>query len=233
MNKFFQFMGILTLICFSFFYTEKTSMVVREYDEIMKQIKEVAPSKTKEPIEAIIIDDKIIPGKPGMQVNINKSYYKMKQYGKYEETLLVYQEIKPTIEIKDNLEKYVIKGNDSDKKIGLLFLVDDVSVLDKTLEILKNTDTKATFFLERQIVENDEQIISKILALGYGIGSLDFETKYETKSFSWMNVLIKKRQGHNYCYTKEENEEILNNCVINKNPTIMPKHYLFNTSIKK
>ena len=107
MNKFFQVMGILTLFCFSFFYTQKTSNVVKEYDLIMKQIKQVAGEKQKAAKNATIIDNKIIPGKMGYEVNINKSYYKMKQYGKYEESLLVYKNKKPTISYHDNLDKYV------------------------------------------------------------------------------------------------------------------------------
>ncbi len=233
MNKFFQITGILTLICFSFFYTEKTANVIKEYDLIMKQIKQVALTKQKEAINAKIIDNKIIPGKKGYVVNINKSYYKMKQYGKYEESLLVYKDKLPTISYHDYLDKYVIKGNDEEKNVGLLFLIDDKDNINYLLNILNEDNTKATFFLERKIVENNQNIIIDILKTGNQIGSLDSGNNYTTKNFSWMNVLIKKRQGFNYCYTKEENSEILKNCQINKNSTVLPNHYLENQDIKK
>ncbi len=233
MNKFFQVMGILTLFCFSFFYTQKTSNVVKEYDLIMKQIKQVAGEKQKKAKNATIIDNKIIPGKMGYEVNINKSYYKMKQYGKYEESLLVYKNKKPTISYHDNLDKYVIKGNDDKKSVGILFLIDDVNDVFDLLKISKENDTKTTFFLERELVEEQENIINEILVTGNEIGSLDNNNHYQTKNFSWMNVLIKKRQGFNFCYTKEENDEILKNCQINKNSTILPKHYIDTFSILK
>ena len=233
MNKFFQITGILTLICFSFFYTEKTANVIKEYDLIMKQIKQVALTKQKEAINAKIIDNKIIPGKKGYVVNINKSYYKMKQYGKYEESLLVYKDKLPTISYHDYLDKYVIKGNDEEKNVGLLFLIDDEDNIDDLITILKDNDTKGTFFLERKIVEDNQKIVIDILKTGNKIGSLDSSNNYETKNFSWMNVLIKKRQGFNYCYTKEENDEILKNCKINKNTTVLPNHYLEGQNTKK
>ena len=36
LKKFFQLLGITTLICFSFFYTEKVGYVVREMDSLME-----------------------------------------------------------------------------------------------------------------------------------------------------------------------------------------------------
>ena len=35
MKRFFEILGFLSLVCFSFFYTEKTIDVVKEVDDIM------------------------------------------------------------------------------------------------------------------------------------------------------------------------------------------------------
>ena len=40
LKKFFQLLGLTSLICFSFFYTEKVGYVVREMDSLMEEIKE-------------------------------------------------------------------------------------------------------------------------------------------------------------------------------------------------
>ena len=40
MKKLFEILGIIALMSFSFFYTEKTLSVVKENDEIMIEIKE-------------------------------------------------------------------------------------------------------------------------------------------------------------------------------------------------
>ena len=40
MRRFFEILGFLSLVCFSFFYTEKTIDVVKEVDDIMITLKE-------------------------------------------------------------------------------------------------------------------------------------------------------------------------------------------------
>ena len=39
MKKYFEYIGLITLVCFSFFITEQTVTVVKEVDDIMVQIK--------------------------------------------------------------------------------------------------------------------------------------------------------------------------------------------------
>ena len=47
MKKLFQIIGIISLMGFSFFYTEKTVSVVKEYDTIMIDIKNVEKNYQK------------------------------------------------------------------------------------------------------------------------------------------------------------------------------------------
>ena len=48
MKKLFQIIGIISLMGFSFFYTEKTVSVVKEYDTIMIDIKNVEKKYKKD-----------------------------------------------------------------------------------------------------------------------------------------------------------------------------------------
>ena len=73
LKKFFQLLGITTLICFSFFYTEKVGYVVREMDSLMEEIKEKSKTKNVEEIDALIDGNIIIPDKIGKIVYINYS----------------------------------------------------------------------------------------------------------------------------------------------------------------
>ena len=91
MKKFFQILGLITLICFGFFITEKTALVVNNMDDIMiniKQNKDKYKSKSK---DAVIKDNTIIPGINGKEVNINKSYKNMKINGYYSDKLYIYE----------------------------------------------------------------------------------------------------------------------------------------------
>ena len=110
MKKLFESLGVITLICLSFLYTEKTVEVVKEYDEIMIEIKKQNKNFKVNAIDAIIDNNTIIPGLKGKKINEDKSYSKMKRYGKFNSNLLEYEDILPTISIKNNLDKYVISG---------------------------------------------------------------------------------------------------------------------------
>ena len=111
MKRFFQAIGIISLLCFSFIYTEKTVTVVKEFDDIMVQIKEQNDSYKVEAIDATVTSNTIIPGLSGSEIDIDKSYSKMKRYGKYNDKLLEYKNVKPNISLQNNINKYVIKGN--------------------------------------------------------------------------------------------------------------------------
>ena len=87
MKKIFKIIGLISLTCFSFFITEKTSLVVKNMDDVMISIKENMDNFKTKSIDSIIKDNTIIPGISGRKVNINKSYKKMKEYGKYNEDL--------------------------------------------------------------------------------------------------------------------------------------------------
>ena len=102
MKKFFEYLGLFALVCFSFFYTEKTTSVVKELDDIMIKIKEVSPNCKRDVIEAKIDGDTIIPGISGKEVDINTSYQNMRKIGTFNENYFEYKYIKPKELLKNN-----------------------------------------------------------------------------------------------------------------------------------
>ena len=80
MQSLFPYFGLFSLLLVSFFYTEKTVNVVKEYDEVMIKLKEYAVKNKKEPINAYISGNSIIPGISGYQIDIKKSYI-VKRFG--------------------------------------------------------------------------------------------------------------------------------------------------------
>ena len=65
MKKIFSYIGITTLALMSFMITFKTTAVIKETDEIMIKINEEKQKYEKEPIDAKIEENKIIPGQYG------------------------------------------------------------------------------------------------------------------------------------------------------------------------
>ena len=109
----------LLIIIISFIYTKSLVSVVKNYDDIMIKIKQEKNKYYIKPIEAIIKNDTIIPGIKGKEVDINKTYSKMKRYGKYEESLIVLKDI----EVKNHIDKdkYIISGNKNKNMVTLIF----------------------------------------------------------------------------------------------------------------
>ena len=66
--KLVKIIGLIFLICITFFYTDKVIDVAINQDEIMINIKEEAEKEYQKPTNAIITDDTIIPGNVGKDI---------------------------------------------------------------------------------------------------------------------------------------------------------------------
>ena len=60
LKKFFSLLGVLALICFSFYYTDSAVDIVKRNDPIMKEIINVKENYYEESTDAVLIDNSII-----------------------------------------------------------------------------------------------------------------------------------------------------------------------------
>ena len=224
MKKFFSYIGIFCLLLVSFFYTEKTVNVVKEYDEVMIAIKEYSINNKKEAVNAYIDGNTIIPGIKGYEVDIDKSYHNMKRYGKFDSSLLEYENVLPTITMSNNKDKYIISGNPDKRMVSLIFIVDNNSDIESILSILNNEKVKGNFFIDNEWLENNSHKLENIINEGHVIGNLSSNFNYMDSSFLWMDTVIKKvgKQSNGYCYFIDENESELNMCSLYDNYSIKP-----------
>lgn len=224
MKKLFQIIGFISLIGFSFFYTEKTISVVKEYDDIMINIKSVSNKYQKDYIDASIVGNKIIPGVSGVKVDLNRSYSKMKRYGSFEESLIVLKKVNPSILLEKNKHKYIISGNQNKKTVSLIFLVDVNSNIDNIIKILDKKGVKGNFFVDGKWLEKNSNLVPILIRENHVIGNLSYNNDYLDSSFVWMETIIEKigKQSVGYCYTEVENKDIIDTCKLNDNYTIMP-----------
>lgn len=209
---------------FSFFYTEKTVSVVKEYDDIMINIRGMEKQYKKEPIDATINGNKIIPGLSGRKIDLNRSYSKMKRYGKFEESLIVLKKIKPNNLLEKNKHKYIISGNKDKKNVSLIFLVDKNDNIDEIINILDKKGVKGNFFVDLKWLEKNSNLIPILVRENHVVGNLSHNMDYLDSSFVWMETIIEKigNQKVGYCYTEKENKDLINICKKNNNYTIMP-----------
>lgn len=234
LKKFFQVFGVVTLICFSFFYTEKVGTVVKELDNLMIDLKNKSNDYLIEPKNAIINDNTIIPGKYGKEIDIDKSYKNMKRINEYNENMLEYKLIKPEISIKNNYDKYIISGRKDENKISLILIVKDNTNIEYLRKLSKEKNIKFNFFVDSTWFQNNNDLLTNLINEGHNIGNLGENGNYNTSTFIWMDTILKKiiKQKNNYCYLEQENKEYLDICALNKNYTITPSIIIKNNPTK-
>ena len=137
MYKFFKRIGLVLLVIASFIYTERATLVVKEYDKLMIDIKNKSNLYKIDKKEAIIKDNTIIPGLNGKEIDIDLSYKEMKKIGKFNEKNIIFKQIKPEITINNQYDKYIISGNKTKNTISLIFTVYEYDNIENIRNILK------------------------------------------------------------------------------------------------
>ena len=216
--------GICLLTVFSFYYTNKLIEFSKSKDPIMIEIMKNKDDYNKLSIDALINNNYITPGSEGLEVDVDKSYTKMKKLGKYNDNLYVYDVVKPTISIKDNYNKFVINGNTTKKEVSLIFKVNDLKNIENINKILFNNNVSATFFIDGNIKDDDINILKILDESNNYCGNLGYNKKYSIKTIKYTNALLDRidDDNHNYCYVEKDDINVLKTCSEVKMYTIKP-----------
>lgn len=110
---------------------------------------EITKQKDKykvEPTEAIITENTVIPGIEGKEIDVDKSYEKMKTEGVFREQSIIYNKVTPTNSISNNKDKYIIKGNNNKQEVSIIVIVDKNNTIDKIYNI-----DNITLFIDSKI----------------------------------------------------------------------------------
>ena len=188
------------LIAFSFYYTNKVAGIVRGKDPIMQSIKEEKANYEKKAINANVSGDNIIPGKNGKKVNIEASFQKMSQYGKYNDSLYVFDEVEPEVSINTYFDKYVESGREDSKDVALVFDILRFDNMDDVLSLLESNNVTATFFVDGLFMENNRSLLENVSKKGYEIELLSYNGGYDKIYFeSSLHVLNDKKEVLDIC----------------------------------
>jgi len=209
---------------FSFYYTNKIIEFLKEKDPIMKNIRKNSSKYHIDSIDALIINNNIIPGKVGKDIDYKKSYSKMKQYGSYNETLTVFKDVKPVVSIDNNYDKYIVSGNKEKRSIALVFRVYKDTNINSLLSILDKNKVCANFFIDGTYLENN--ILTLKSMKNHEINILSYNNSYDKSLFetsiSYLENILEK--DVKYCY----GEEVLKLCSKLKLHTIKPSLVIHN-----
>lgn len=203
MKKVIEGTFILFLTCFSFYYTDKVINLINERDPLMVEIVNIKNNYEILPVGAIIDDDTIIPGILGKEVDVDKSYNNMKSSGIFREEALIFKDLYPNTSLKDNKDKYIIRGNSTRKTVAILVIlnnnVDDIKKIDNVTVFMNHSDlTIANINLLK-----DKEIYT------YGNNGI-----YSSEILTSDNAVISKLSNNksNYCMIKNKDDNILNLC---------------------
>ena len=161
MKKKFKIVLTILLFAFSFYYTDKCVNFLKRKDPLMQEIIKKSKEYNTCPINAIITNNTIIPGISGLNINLDKSYEKMKKLGNFDEALLVYEEIEPSLSYKDYYNKIIVSNNQN-KKISLVFNIKDLDIYLEITKILNKYDIKGNYYFQNSFFSNNLNEISKI-----------------------------------------------------------------------
>ena len=125
MKKIYKYIGLVVIMIFSFYYTDKLALMVQDKNPIMKKINEQKKKMDVASVNAIINNEKIIPGKNGLSINNRKSFSLMKSFGAFSYYYLIFEQEKPKLSIENNKDKIIIAGNSSNKQISFILEYDE------------------------------------------------------------------------------------------------------------
>ena len=222
LKKIFSRVGVICLVVFSFYYTDLAASIIKGNDPIMKELKNSKSDYEKVSKNALINDNSIIPGTSGVGVDINSSYEAMKRYGSYNDSLIVFNEVSPTISISNVYDKYITSGNESRNLISFVFVINNYSYVTEILNILNAKGIKSTFFIDKDIMEDSFDLIKLLNNNNQEIEL--YSNDYNTKDIKAVNRLLKKNNMNNllFCYSEKDSSLILDTCSKNKMHTIIP-----------
>ncbi len=118
--KFFKYLGIISIMVFSFYYTDKIANFVLEKNKLYQEIDKVKDNYRVSSVSATIDNEYIIPGLMGKVVNVKDSYYNMKNLEVFNEYYLVYSDVYPDVSLDNNIDKIIKQGNPFKNSIALV-----------------------------------------------------------------------------------------------------------------
>lgn len=222
MKNIIKLMGLVVLIGFSFFYTDKVIEVIREEDEIMIELESVKDIYKVLPIDANIVGNTIVPGLEGRNINIDDSYKKMKSNGIFNKNLIVYDVVSPLVSVHNYKDKFIIKGNNNKQMVSIIFILDNDKYFNQIEDILSSKGVIANYFVSYSYLINYSTKIKEVS--NHEFYSYGDNGKYSPDNLLFSNNLISRIRDNEavYCLASNMEEDILELCSENNLYTIVP-----------
>lgn len=139
------------------------------YAKILQKNEEIAEDAEDAYIDRVW---KKTPGRNGLRVNIDESYKRMKKAGKYDEQLLVTEEIIPKKDLSDLPAAPIYRGHPKKEMVTFLINVSwGTEYIPEILQTLKEKNVKANFFIEGKWAQEHPNLVKMIAEQKHIIGN--------------------------------------------------------------
>ena len=164
-KKTFEYIGLLVLVVFSFYYTDKVVKMVNKNDPLMEQIVKYASVNNSSCVEGYSTDEGVVLGVSGLVVDEYTSYSNMKGFG-YNENLFVFEEDTCSINKAEYVDKYIIRGNESKNAVSLLILVDDVDLVSSINDVALSKGVNLNYIVDGEILQDNKSLFYDLASNG-------------------------------------------------------------------
>lgn len=144
-------------------------------DELYLEIEQkAATGEYKEAPQNAYIDRvyKKTPGRNGRDINVEKSYQRMKKAGVFQEELLIFDQIRPEIDLIDLESAPIYRGHPEKQMVSFMINVSWGSEhIPAILNTLQEHQVKANFFIEGKWARENPELVQMIVEKGHLVGN--------------------------------------------------------------
>ncbi|MBM7701913.1 polysaccharide deacetylase family protein [Metabacillus iocasae] len=150
-----------------------TLTVSKQKDSLYVEIQQKSKQYEIEPKDARVDKVwKLVPGYNGLKVDVEASYKSMKKFGAFDESKLIYKQVKPNVHLSDLPAQPIYRGHEEKPMVSFIINVAwGNEYIPQMLDTLKKHHVKATFFLEGRWVKNNPDMTKVILDAGHEVGN--------------------------------------------------------------
>lgn len=226
MKKYLEYLGLILITVFGFYYTDKVTTLMNSKDPLMIEIKEYKDKISTDCKEGYLTEDGLVMGTSGYVVDVEESYSRM-QGLEFNKDLLVFKEIKCKVNTKNTKDTHIIKGNESKNMISIFIKVNDLSHIEEITNKFNSNNIKINIITNGVTLEKNIDLFKNIYIKGNKIvynGTSESDLDKFTDVLSSFNVNEKT-----YCIVLSSNET-LEHCKEKKLNTLKAK-YIFTKEV--
>lgn len=168
MKKYFEYIGLIALTCFSFYYTEKVTKIMNSKDPIMINIEKYKEQVNMDCKEGYITSDGVVLGVNGKMVDVSESYSAM-QGLEFKEDKMVFNEVECKVNLNTTKDNYIIKGNEIKNSVSIFININDGTLIEEIVNVANQKKVNINLIVSGSVLETHEEILEKAYKKGHEI----------------------------------------------------------------